>query len=195
MSYNQWMNKSPIFYIIGAVIILLLGYLLITKFKNNSSNVRDEPKIQIDRTTSKPDLSKGTFIFDDINISLENGKAETNLSENGTLSQTTTLSDKIAYGDLNRDNKEDAAALFVQEGAGTGIFMYVAAYVSGTVRYNGSNAIYIGDRLIPQSIFIDNEVIKVVYLDRKEGEPFTTTPTEVNTRSYIFVNGELKELK
>lgn len=189
------MNKSPIFYIIGAVIVLLLGYLVFTNFKDNSSNINGEPKIQIDRTTSKPDLSNGTFIFDDLKITLENGTAETTLPDNGALSQTTTLTDKIAYGDLNRDNKEDAAALFVQEGAGTGIFMYVAAYVSGTVKYNGSNAIFIGDRLIPQNISINNEVIKVTYLDRKEGEPFTATPTEENTKSFIFVNGELKELK
>jgi hypothetical protein len=189
------MNKSPIFYIIGAIIIVLLGYLLFTKYNDRSSNLNNEPKIEIDHTTSRPDLSKGTFVFEGIKVNLENGRAETQLPDNSALSQTTILTDKIAYGDLNHDNKEDAVALFVQEGAGTGVFMYVAAYVSGTVRYNGSNAIYIGDRLIPQNITINNEVIKVIYLDRKEGEPFTATPTEVNTKSFIFVDGELKELK
>jgi hypothetical protein len=189
------MNRSPIFYIIGLAIVVLAGYLLFTKFKSDTSGINKEPKIEIDRTTSKPDLSNGTFTFEDIKVTLQKGSAETSLPDNPVISQTTTLTDKIAYGDLNNDNKEDAAALFVQEGAGTGVFMYVAAYVSGTVRYNGSNAIFIGDRINPQSISIDNEVIKVTYLDRKEGEPFTKAPSEQNTKSFIFVNGELKELK
>jgi hypothetical protein len=188
------MNKSPIFYIIGLVIVVLLGYLLFTKY-NGNTGTKEEPKIQIDRTTSKPDLSNALFTFDDVKIQLDKGKAETTLPDNSRITQTTTLTDKIAYGDLNRDNKEDASALFVQEGAGTGVFVYIAAYVSGTVRYNGTNAIYIGDRIIVQSITINNEVIKVEYLDRKEGEPFTATPTELTTRSFIYVNGELKEIK
>ncbi len=189
------MKRSPIFYIIGLVIIVLAGYLMFTRYKSDSSGINKEPKIEIDRTTSKPDLSNGTFTFDDLKVTLQKGSAETSLPDNPAITQNTTLTDKIAYGDLNNDKKEDAAALFVQEGAGTGVFMYIAAYVSGTVKYNGSNAIYIGDRINPLSISIENEVIKVRYLDRKEGEPFTKAPSEENTKSFIYVNGELKELK
>lgn len=179
------------------LLVLVIGGIFYLKHSanNSSSNPNDLPKIEIDHTTSKPDLTNGTFIFDDSNITLKGGKADTEVAPGSQEVQTTTLTDKIAYGDLNNDSKEDAAAVFVQEGAGTGVFIYVGAYVSGTVRYNGSNTIFVGDRINPQSITINKGVITLSYLDRKEDEPLSATPSVSKTQSFVYINGELKEIK
>ncbi len=181
-------------YIWGLIILILIGAGVLYYKKSPNSPKNQEPKIEIDHTTSRPDISNATFNFEDQDVTLKNGEAETEIP-NSNITQSTTLTDKVAYGDLNNDKKEDAAGLFVLEGAGTGIFTYIAAYVSGTVRYNGTNSIFIGDRISPQSISIANGVVTVNYLDRKDSEPFSATPTVPTSKSFVFVNGELKELK
>lgn len=187
------MKSKPILFALGVLLVLVGGYNLY-KQQQETPNSTNNEKINIDYTTKRPDLSAGTFVFENESITLEDGRAETNLpGVDGKIE--TVLTDKLAYGELNGDNKEDAAALFIQEGGGSGTFVYLGAYVSGTVRYNGSNTIFLGDRISPQFITIDNQVITVNYLDRKEDEALAATPSVSVKRNFIYISGELRELK
>ncbi|OGI90411.1 hypothetical protein A2911_00260 [Candidatus Nomurabacteria bacterium RIFCSPLOWO2_01_FULL_40_15] len=105
-----------------------------------------------------------------------------------------TILPERAYGDVNGDEKIDAIVLLAESGGGSGVFIYAAAYVSGLVNYKGTNAVFIGDRIAPQSVSVSsNGVVTVKYLDRKEDEPFAAEPTVPASKQFVFKNGELVE--
>ena len=101
--------------------------------------------------------------------------------------------DKFAYGDLNADGKEDTVLLLTRYGAGSGIFIYLAAFTSGPVTYKGSKAIFIGDRIAPKSLSIKGDTVTVEYLDRKPDEAFATEPTVSASKQFTYKNGEFVE--
>lgn len=143
--------------------------------------------------TFKPDPSNATFSFDEDSVTLSSGKNETPVAPGSAIVEETILMDKFAYGDLNADGREDTALLLAQYGGGSGTFIYVAVYVSGPVNYKGSEAIFLGDRIAPQNISINNGVVTVVYLDRKADEPLVAEPTVKVTKKFSLMNGKLVE--
>jgi hypothetical protein len=57
--------------------------------------------------------------------------------------------------------------------------------------YQGTNAIFLGDRIAPQSTVIEDGKIIVNYADRKPDEPFTIQPTVGVSKTAWVVNGVL----
>jgi regulator of sigma D len=70
-----------------------------------------------------------------------------------------------------------------------GSFYYVAAALRGKDGYVGTNAVFLGDRIYPQSIEVHEGQVIVNYADRRPNEPFTAQPT-VNMSKYLKVVGE-----
>lgn len=138
-----------------------------------------------------PDPSNATFTFDGDEVRLSGGTSSVE-DEAGFVTQTETL-DQKASGDLNNDGKEDTVVLLAQSAGASGTFIYAAAYVSGPVSYKGTNAVFLGDRIAPQSVSISGGIATVKYLDRKPDEPFSADPTVSTSKQFIFVNGELQE--
>ena len=95
-------------------------------------------------------------------------------------------------GDLNADGKQDRGVVLSVTGSGTGVFIYVAASVSGPVGYQGSNAVYLGDRVKPESISIKNVILTVRYLGRSKDESFSDEPTVSMSKEFVYLNGELR---
>ncbi len=116
----------------------------------------------------------------------------TNATFSGIEGEATLLEER-AYGDVNSDGKIDTVVLLAESGGGSGVFIYAAAYVSGPVNYKGSNAVFIGDRIAPQSVTVSNGIATVKYLDRKENEPFAAEPTVPASKQFVYKNGELVE--
>jgi hypothetical protein len=169
------------------IIILVAAFFGYRFFQGRSSTTTGTP--QTNNTGSvRPDASSASFSFDDEIVTLSNGE-----SAGGDAGEETSLLDEAAYGDLNNDGKQDTAVLLARSGGGSGVFVYVAAYVSGPVNYKGSNALFLGDRIAPQALAINNGVLTVTYLDRGEDEPFAAEPTISTKKEFIYRNGELQE--
>jgi hypothetical protein len=167
------------------ILIVLIGWGVWYVYQSRSSSTT--PPVKLQPVVAHPDPSNGTFVFEDGAMTLKNGSHSDDSGD-------TNLTDTIAYGDVNKDGKNDTAALLMQTSSGTGTFFYLVAYVSGIVQYKGTNAIFIGDRIAPKSIAIDaNGVINVTYLDRKDGEPFTDDPTVSVTKQYVYAQGAIAE--
>jgi hypothetical protein len=133
-----------------------------------------------------PDPSNATFTFDDGPVTLKKGTNTTSVSDEEDVKIETDLDDTIGYGDLNADGKEDAAVILVQSGGGSGTFFHVAAYVSGPVSYKGTNAVFIGDRILVKSISVRKNKITVDYLDRDDNEPLAAEPTVETSKTYTY---------
>jgi hypothetical protein len=171
---------------------VVAGFGIYYLVHSHSSSTAQAP-ITIATDTTHPDPSNATFQFEDGPLTLKNGTVTTNVTPNGELTLETDLTNTIAYGDLNGDGKNDAAFLLVQTSSGTGVFFNVAAYVSGLVTYKGTNAVFLGDRIIPKSIAIANGIITVTYLDRTASEAMTDDPTLLVTKQFVYTQGALAE--
>lgn len=172
--------------IILVLAVLALGGLYF--FNNQSSEV---PNFNSTGSVDKPDPSNATFTIDEEKVALSSGRLEREIE--GGIEEEIVLGELFAYGDINSDTKADTAAVLIQSGASSGIFVYVVGYVSGAVKYNGTNAVFLGDRVIPQTLDIRNQTITVTYLDRRSDEPFAAEPTLSVTKNFVYRNGELQE--
>lgn len=169
------------------VLVLLIGALVaLFFFKDESGKVRNENTPE-QGASFNPDPSNASFDFNNETIVLSQGKRVTSTGEE------TMLLDQTGRGDLNGDGKEDTAVFLARIGGGSGVFIHVAAYVSGPVNYKGTNTIFIGDRVAPQSISIENGVLTATFLDRAEDEPYAAEPTVSVTKEFIYQNGTLEE--
>ena len=174
-------------------LLLIIVLALISGFFYYKNSRSENLKINTPAGTNfKPDPSSATFDFDDLGkVTLSNGQSDTE-DETGVNTETLLLQQR-GSGDLNNDNKGDTVVLLAQSGGGSGVFIYLAAYVSGPVSYKGSNAVFVGDRISPQSVSVSNGIITFKYLDRKPDEPFAAEPTVPTTKQYVYKNGLIEE--
>ncbi|MDB5266401.1 MAG: hypothetical protein JWN89_216 [Parcubacteria group bacterium] len=178
--------------IIGLIAVVLLGWAVWHAYKTSTApqGAATSTGATASVTTKHPDASGAAFIFEDGAITFKNGKSEIKLPDSSAL-QATELTNTLGYGDLNNDGKEDTAVVIIQTGGGSGTFFYLGAYVSGPLAYKGSNAVFLGDRISPQTVSIKSGVITVTYLDRKPDEPFDAEPTVKTSKTFIVSKGEL----
>ncbi|MBX4206341.1 hypothetical protein KW784_00955 [Candidatus Parcubacteria bacterium] len=139
----------------------------------------------------EPDSSSATFEIDGEKVTLSGGHGSS-AGTDGIATETEILDEK-AFGDLNGDSKSDSVILLARSGGGSGVFVYAAAFVSGTLGYKGTEVIFLGDRIAPQSVSISNGVATVKFLDRKEGEAFAAEPTVPVSKQFVYKNGEFRE--
>lgn len=90
--------------------------------------------------------------------------------------------------DFNGDRKEDSAFIITQTGGGSGTFFYLAHTLGG-------EAIFLGDRIAPQSTEWKSGRLIVNYADRKPNEPMTTKPSVGVTRYFKAEGNTLVEIK
>lgn len=98
-----------------------------------------------------------------------------------------------SHGDINDDGIMDVGFIVTRETGGSGTFYYAVAALwlpDGT--YSGTNAVYLGDRIAPQSTEIRHSIFKVNYADRGKEEPFSTPPSHGVTAYLFYQDGELR---
>jgi hypothetical protein len=161
-------NIKKTIYII--IIIILVSIIIILGYKsNNKKNIKQ----------SQPDYKSITYTIDGKNIQLKN-----NYQYFGNE----------AYGDFDNDGNQDIAFIFTDNSEGSGTFFYIVSALNKDDHYIGTNAIFLGDRISPQSTeFINNEIV-VNYTIRKESEAMTNQPT-IGVSKYLKINnGILTEI-
>lgn len=142
-------------------------------------------------------LKNGTYVIDEKPITLVNGVAEIKAAPGSASKNVTRFFGDEVEVDLNADGLLDAAFLLQQETGGSGTFYYVVAAIKTGKGYLGTNAVFIGDRIAPQSLFVDpdkpSQVI-VSYADRNANEPMSSPPTVGVSRTFRFEHGLLVEV-
>lgn len=176
------------------IIIILAAAILFYAMRNTFPIDKTGSSAMSENSVFRADPTNATFIFDDGPITLSAGRDERTVVSGSALTEEIVLLDKFAYGDVNRDSKEDTVLLLARYGAGSGVFIYAAAFISGPVTYRGSEAIFIGDRIAPQSISINQRgIVTVKYLDRALDESFAAEPTVPASKQLVYKNGEFVE--
>ena len=185
------MRRNVILTLVLLVALLSLTVYFVLRDKDSRKEIGTT--VVDEKGVVRQDPSNATFTIEGESVKLSGGRNETSVAPGSSFMEETSILDKFAYGDLNGDNKEDTVLLLARYGAGSGTFVYLATFVSGTVTYRGSNAVFLGDRISPESITVSAGTITVRYLDREPDEPMAAEPTVSVTRQFVYINGELQE--
>ena len=178
--------------VLGLVVVLVLVGVYFLMRTGSSGDKVGSPTVS-QNGELRPDPSNATFTFDGEAVTLSNGKSEEEVAPGSAMVEETLLLDKFAYGDINADGKEDTLLLLARYGAGSGTFIYLAGFVSGPVTQRGTEAVFIGDRITPQSVSLNGDTILVRYLDRKSSEALAAEPTVPSSKQFIYRNGGFQE--
>lgn len=138
------------------------------------------PVTKVSPTSGPPpltDYKNITYQIEGQNVTLKDGLSEMEAAPGSAGKVITRYFGNEAFGDLNRDGKDDVAFLLTQNSGGSGTFFYVVVALQTGTGYQGTNAILLGDRVAPQTTSIENGAIIVNYADRNPGEPFTVQPS------------------
>jgi len=152
------MKKILIGFILLIVVILSIGIYKFD-FKNQ-------------KQTS---IYDGTYKINGKEYTLKNGISEvTETSGSASKIITKAFGNRVS-GDFDNNGTEDLGFLLTQETGGSGTFFYFVALLKFSDGDVGTEAVYIGDRIAPQTTeFRENGVIIVNYGDRNPGESMTT---------------------
>ncbi len=104
-------------------------------------------------------------------IQLSDGRAE--VSYGGASTDIYTLQNKVAVGDLDDDGDNDAVALVIENSAGTGVFYLIVPVINDDGVAVALPALFVGDRIVMESILVREGRIHVTLFDRAEDESFT----------------------
>ena len=175
------MNKNTWLVVFAVVIVIAGAYVYLRN-----------PQPIGTTTPSGFDPLNATYTVEGQQITLVNGVSEVSLpgiKDPTVATKTTTkIFGQPVVGDLNGDGRADAAVFITQDSGGSGTFYYAVAAINTGNGAQGTNAIFLGDRIAPQNIEIKNGQIIVNYTDRKAGDSFADQPS-VGVSRYMTVQG------
>jgi len=163
-----------------ALIMLALVVFATVRYEH-SVNAPQTPS-EITPTTTTPTAT----LSDPLNIAytidgrvymLTNGSATLPSAPDATSMTTLSVFGQPVYGDLDGDGDTDAAVLLTLDGGGSGTFFYGVLALNTDGTYTSTNALFLGDRIAPQNVLIDEGRALYNYAERKIGEPMTTSPS------------------
>lgn len=154
------------------IAILVLIALFIGAFYFLNAYIYDE------KQGGKAAYREVTFRMSGESVQLTDGEARTKMTLGSASESIVRYFGNDATGDLNGDGVPDIAFLITQETGGSGTFFYaVGAIQNAAGRYLGTDAVFIGDRIAPQSTEIKDGLLIVNYADRAPGEPMVAQPS------------------
>lgn len=134
-----------------------------------------------------------TYTIEDIAFPLVNGRAKKAIDGGGASKILVSVFEANTLGDIDKDGFEDYVVILTEDAGGSGTFYYVALAMGGLDSYTGTNAIFLGDRIAPQTTEIRDGEIIVNYGDRNPGESFDVEPSLGASKYLFYDNGQLKE--
>jgi hypothetical protein len=179
---------------LALVVLVAAGaalFFLLPRFKNPTGGI----------TNTMP--SSTAVVFDPLNaaytidgsvVNLVNGSASEEAAPGSVEMIVTKVFGQPTVGDINGDGKADAAVILVRDGGGSGTFYYAVVAINNSEENVtgsgnsalGTNAIFLGDRIAPDTMQIANGIVTVNYADRTAGEPMSATPS-VGVSKYLMV--------
>jgi len=173
--------------IIGVIVLIIVGlgtYYIV--FKNS-------PKVPI--VVLQNDYKNISYEIEGQIVLLKNGIAESEVTPAPASASKiiTKYFGNEVKGDFNQDGLEDVAFLLTQDRGGSGTFYYVVVAQAIKNGYQGTNAVFLGDRIAPQTTEFRNGEIIVNYAERKSDEPFTVQPSVGVSKYLKIVDARLVE--
>jgi len=170
------MTRTPLIISIICVAIALFVFF----GPKNSEQIIDPVNITDTQTatSTKSEHKNIAYTIEGERIVLNDGVSEIEAAPGSVSKIITRYFGNELKKDLDGDGREDIAFFITQEKGGSGEFYYIVVArntVDGAV---GSDAVFLGDRIAPQSIDSGpGKSFIVNYVDRASGAPMTAEPT------------------
>ena len=103
------------------------------------------------------------------------------------------ISDKVVFGDLNYDEKEDAIVILYSEGGGSGFFYELAVIINENGSPYHLTSKYLGDRVRINSLSVKEDIITLDVITHDTGDA-ACCPTLHRTFQYKLFEDELLEI-
>lgn len=171
-------NMKKILFIV-AVLIIASGAALFAIIKINEKNDTFDIK-NYNKKTSLENFKSIVYYIDNKPVKI---------GENGL----SYFGNEIIK-DINNDGKDDIVFILKQNSDGSGIFYYATSAISNKNEYVGTNSIFLGDRIAPQSTEYNDNKIVINYADREMDKPMTTQPSIAVSRFFNIINSRLVEI-
>lgn len=156
--------------VIAFIIIVLVGGFFALNHFIYSEKQAGEPPAQSPKDA--------TYVIEGEVVNLEDGYAERQIVPGSAERIVTRYFGNEVAADLNKDGRTDSVFLLTQERGGSGVFFYVVAAINTENGYEGSQALFLGDRIAPQTTEFRDGLVIVNYADRRTpGDSMTTEPS------------------
>jgi len=137
-----------------------------------------------------------TYVINNEPVMLVDGLSEKEITLNSASKIITRYFGNDVNIDIDDDGREDSVFLLTQETGGSGTFFYVAAALNTKDGWKGSQALFLGDRITPQTTEVSQnpnhqKVIIVNYMDRVEGQAMSEQPSVGKS---IWIKFDLEEI-
>ena len=143
---------------------------------------------------SKTDPKNIGYIVDGETIILVDGKFERVQAPDSAVKEVFGILGEPVYGDLDADGDLDAVSYLVRSGGGSGSFVYVVVALNdGPLLYRGTNAMFLGDRIAPQNITIEDGRAVANFGERRSNEPLSAAPS-VGRSVWIHIDPKTHEI-
>lgn len=163
--------------IISGMGLLLLAFGL--------SRISEKPKaiVQYD-----PESFKNiTYFFDRGPIKLSRGEYVVKDAKMGVVMSVKYFGNELRE-DLNHDGLTDVVFILVENTGGNGFFYHAVGAIATPAGYIGTNTVFLGDRISPNTINYIDGLVAVNYAERSVGDPVTTKPS-VGVSKYLLLVG------
>jgi len=118
-----------------------------------------------------------TYLINEEPFTLVNGSFEKEIVPGSAIKDKVSVFGEPVFGDIDNDGDDDAVLILVNDQGGSGTFYYAAIAVNIDGEYKGTDTIFLGDRIAPQTFRIINSRAEVNYVERGPGEPFSVQPS------------------
>ena len=112
--------------------------------------------------------------------------------EGGAARPTVTLVPMSAFGDLNGDGVDDAAALLAENSGGSGVFTYLAAVVNDNGRPVNTGTVMLGDRIQIKSMVIEKQQVVIEMITQGPEDAMCCATLKVR-QTFALQAGQLVE--
>ncbi|MDP6775444.1 MAG: Gmad2 immunoglobulin-like domain-containing protein [Candidatus Latescibacteria bacterium] len=145
------------------------------------------------RSASRPATTplEATYLIEGHAVSLVGGHAESPAAPGSATRIQTDVFGEPAHGDLDGDGDGDAVLLLIHDPGGSGTFAYLAAAIKSDGGYVGTNAVLLGDRILPHRITVLSGLAIADYLGRQPDESMSADPTVGRTKILVVDGGRL----
>lgn len=160
--------------IVTSIIFGILG--LVGLFFAFNSYVPKE-KVEVGEGLSQA-FKAVTFTISGEPITLIDGVAKLPIAPESASVHTVRYFGNEVHHDIDGDGDLDTVFLVTDDSGGSGTFFYVVGAIKQPDGYTGSQAMFLGDRIAPQTTEKGEGTLVIVnYADRAPGEPMSTQPS------------------
>lgn len=170
------MKKPMLFGVVAAIAALGLLFAAIRSAQDSQKDAQPDASA----------LQNLTITIDGESFTLSNGVAENESTPGSAAKNTVRLVGEPVAADLTGDGKPDAALLLRNDPGGSGTFYYAVLAINDAGSYRATNALPLGDRIMPRSVDFSDGRFVYRFLEREPGQAMADAPTLERAVPVVF---------